>query len=134
MVKPSRRAGQRSRATCLRTTRGRLGSNSAVSAPSAATPAVAARRMNFRLEIGRKDNRFQALSWGKKRAAVLTFEHSANPPIRDMTRGVPGIRTRTWPADRCGGWPYRPARTDLPGERWAGQRVEIPELHWDLPR
>src|ERR1035437_5378630 len=62
MVKPSSRAGQRRSAISLRTIRGRLGAMSAVSAARAATAAVAVRRINFRLVVGRRGNRFQALT------------------------------------------------------------------------
>ena len=94
MVKPSSRAGQRRRAISWRTMRGRLGSSSTESAARAATPAAAARRINFRLVVGRliverRDNRFRALTLRVKRHAVSIFQHNAKPPTRDMTRNAP---------------------------------------------
>src|SRR5580658_3578088 len=100
MVKPSSRAGQRRRAISWRTIRGRFGSSSVVSAARAATPAVAARRINLRLVIlvvERKGNRFRALTLLNCAARGLHFQHvlsaclfQHNPslPVRDMTGAV----------------------------------------------
>src|SRR5260370_15750782 len=87
MVKPSIRAGQRRSTISLRTTRGRVGSISVVSAESAATPTVAARRINFRLVVGRRGNRFQALHCEIVRHEVILFLFQSNStsPIRDRT-------------------------------------------------
>src|ERR1700736_2654971 len=76
MVKPSSRAGQRRNAISLRTTRGRLGSMRVVSAARTATPALAARRTNFRLVTGKKDNRFRAFCG--RIACSLRLEHNPN--------------------------------------------------------
>src|SRR5579864_8124311 len=72
MVKPSNRTGQRRRAISLRTIRGRLGAIRVVSTASAATPAVAARRINCRLVVEGKGNQFWVLCRGMARLQVTT--------------------------------------------------------------
>jgi hypothetical protein len=70
MVKPSNRAGQRRSAISWRTILGWLGSIKVVSAARAATPAVAATRINFRRVVRGKGNRFEPLRSGITRDAV----------------------------------------------------------------
>jgi len=76
MVNPSNREGQRWSAICLRTTFGRLGSMRIESAASAATPAVAARRMNFLLVVGKRGNQLSGPKIAEGGASVSDIQNN----------------------------------------------------------
>src|SRR5579864_5283529 len=73
MVNPSRRDGQRRKAISFRTSRGKFGSSRTLSPPSAAAPASAVSRINFRRLIGADPNRSRTLDCS---TTVPTLQHT----------------------------------------------------------
>lgn len=77
MVKPSSREGQRWSAIFLRTIFGKLGSIRVESAASAVTPAVAARRINFLLVVGKRGNQFSGPNIAEGGALVSDIQDNS---------------------------------------------------------